>query len=76
MGLLDDFDNAQAELKGPGYLSWYERIRPDLTGEQAEALDEALRHPKYTAKAIAKVLGEWGHDVGHEKVARYRRKLR
>lgn len=76
MSLLEQFDEAQDGLKGPGYLSWYDRVVPDLTDEQRDALDQALKHPKYTAKAIAKVLADWGHDVGHEKVARHRRKLR
>lgn len=76
MSLLNEFDEAQSQLKGPGHLSWYDKIQPDLTEEQRDALEQAMRHPKYTAKAIAKVLADWGYDVGHEKVARHRRKLR
>ena len=74
MGLIDEFENAQARQKGPGYLNWYDRAVPDLTDEQIEALDQALLHPKYTAKAICEVLRDWGVDVTPENVSRLRRK--
>jgi len=75
MGLIDEFEQAQASLRGPGYRSWYELVTLELTEEQHEALDQALAHPKFTAKAISLVLADWGHDVNPDKVARHRRKL-
>jgi transposase len=75
MGLIEEFEQAQARQKGPGYSNWYERAKPDLSAEQIEALDEALRHPKFTAKAIVEVLKNWGIEVTPENVSRLRRKL-
>ena len=75
MSLLHEFEEAQESMRGPGYRSWYDIIRLELTAEQQEALDQALVHPKFTSKAISKVLADWGHDVNPDKVGRQRRKM-
>jgi hypothetical protein len=75
MGLIDEFEQAQESLRGPGYRSWYDLVTLEMSEEQREALDQALAHPKFTAKAISQVLTKWGYDVNPDKVSRHRRKL-
>jgi hypothetical protein len=72
MGLLDEFEDAQRRQKPNGIQSWYDRMTPEMTVEQREALDEALRSPRFTARAIAEVLRSWGFQVKNEQVGRYR----
>ena len=73
---IDEFEQAQARQKPTGIQSWYDRITPEMDDERREALDIALRSPRFTARAIAEVLQSWGFDVSHEKVTRYRKNVR
>lgn len=71
--MLDEFHTAQAALRGPGVLPWWQTI--NLTDEQHTKLDAALRDPSITSRAISVVLHQWGHEVNPRKVGDYRRRL-
>lgn len=73
---MADFEAAQARQKRNGVQSWYDRITPEMTEDRRESLDAALKSPKFTARAIAEVLADWGYDVPHERVTSYRKSLR
>lgn len=70
---MDPFEAEQAKLLPGNAVSWYERVAPELTGEQLEALDRALRSPAISARAIAAVLERWGYSVKEGTIASWRR---
>ena len=57
---MDEFVAAQDRLPRGNTISWYERVTPELSGDQVEALDAALASPDISARAIAVVLEGWG----------------
>jgi hypothetical protein len=43
-----------------------------LDGTQLDSLNEALATPSISPRAIATVLGRWGHSTSHQIVYRHR----
>jgi len=70
---LDEFVEAQASLKGPGAAGWWDRVLPELTGEQLESLEQAAANRSISHRAISIVLGKWGFKVSPAMVGHWRR---
>lgn len=70
---VDEFAVEQSRMRPGNAVSWYERIRPALTDEQAASLDAALRSREISARAISSVLQRWGHPVKEGTIAAWRR---
>jgi len=70
---VDEFAAEQAAITPGNAVSWYERVSPHLTDAQRSSLDEALRNPTISARAIVAVLGRWGHPVKEGTLSAWRR---
>jgi hypothetical protein len=70
---VDEFRAAQESLKGPGMPGWWDRVLPQLDAGQLERLQAAAADSTISHRAIAVVLGQWGHDVNVAKVSHWRR---
>jgi hypothetical protein len=68
---VDEFLQAQADVKKPGVPGWWETM--NLTVEQKAKLDAAAGNPAITHRAIATVLRQWGVDVNLGQVGHWRR---
>jgi len=71
--MLDEFREAQQQLKRPGVLGWWDLVLPELDDQQRESLLAAAKDRTISHRAISVVLGRWGHDVSREKVSHWRR---
>jgi hypothetical protein len=70
---VDVFREVQAGMKAPGSSGWWEQAEAELTPEQWTALLEAAAARDISHRAIAIVLGQWGHDVTVAQVGHWRR---
>jgi hypothetical protein len=68
-----EFLNAQANIRGPGTAGWWDRVIPELDDTQRESLMEAAKASQISHRAIAVVLGTWGHPVTAAQVGHWRR---
>ena len=71
--MLDEFIEAQAGLTKGGPRWWWDDV--DLTGEQRDAVLEALVRPDVSDRAVRLVLNRWGVTVSQAQVAHLRRKV-
>ena len=72
---MNEFVRAEQERRKQrgNAQSWYERVIPDLTQEQRDALDEALSDVSISARTIATVLDRWGFEVKEHTIGTWRR---
>jgi len=70
---VDEFEEAQANLKAPGMTGWWEHIIPKLTDQQAGSLRSAALSRSISHRAISIVLGQWGHTISPAQVGHWRR---
>jgi len=70
---VDEFEQAQAQSARPGTVGWWDRVMPNLTGEQVESLNRAAGNPAISHRTISVVLGNWGHEVTPAMVGHWRR---
>jgi hypothetical protein len=70
--MLDEFLNAQSGLSRGGPRWWWDDA--DLTGEQRDAVLEAVGRPDVSDRAVQMVLAKWGFKVTQAQVAHLRRK--
>lgn len=70
---MDEFREAQANLKRPGVRGWWVKVLDEVDEERAAALLAAAADPNISHKAIAVVVSGWGFPVNREKVAHWRR---
>jgi hypothetical protein len=71
--MLDEFLKVQDTLPRGGHRWWWDAV--DLTGDQKDAVVEALGRPDVSDKAVQIVLGNWGVKVSKSQVSHLRRKL-
>lgn len=71
--MLNDFEVAQQQERGPGVVGWWERVIPELDEDRRAALLEAGASPAITHRAVAKVLTNWGYPVTPAQVGHWRR---
>ena len=71
--MIEEFLEAQSQLKRPGVTGWWDRVLPELDEQQRASLIAAAKDSAISHRAICIVLGRWGHDVSREKVAHWRR---
>ena len=70
---VNEFLEAQGGLKPPGTSGWWDRVLPELSDGQRADLLEAGRSREISHRAIAVVLGKWGHTVTPAQVGHWRR---
>jgi len=70
---VDEFLAVQAGQKGPGTFGWWDRVIPELTGEQQASLEQAANNRDISHRTISIVLGRWGHKVTPAMVGHWRR---
>jgi len=70
---VDEFLAVQAEAARPGAGGWWERVIPQLTEDQVQALEQAAADRAITHRTISVVLGRWGHKVSPAMVGHWRR---
>jgi hypothetical protein len=71
--MVDEFLEAQQDLKGPGVLGWWEDVVPKLSDEQRESLLGAAGNRGISHRAIKVVLDRWGYPVTLAQVGHWRR---
>lgn len=70
--LLARFEASSTAQKGPRCT--VALVLGQLAPDDAADLEVALESPEVTAKAIARVLAEDGHNIGAQSVSRHRRR--
>lgn len=69
---MDEFQLAQANVKGPGVDGWWVQL-DTLTDGQRQSLRDAALSPNISHRAIATVLTGWGVTVSVAQVGHWRR---
>jgi hypothetical protein len=69
---VNEFEQAQANVKGPGVPGWWQQIGT-LDSSQQQSLADAARASKISHRAIATVLTGWGIPVSVAQVGHWRR---
>jgi hypothetical protein len=72
-GIVDEFLQVQQSGKQPGLTGWWDRVLPELSEEQVEALNGAALAPEISHRTISVVLGKWGFRVSPGAVGHWRR---
>ena len=73
---MDEFEQAQANLKGPGVAGWWDRVIPALDDDRRSRLLQAADNKAISHRAISIVLAGWGFDVRPNMVGHWRRNVR
>lgn len=69
---MDEFQQLEAERRF-GSPGWWHKVLPQLTDDQRQQLEAALRNDEISHTTISTVLKRWGHDVTYQQVGHYRR---
>ena len=72
---MDEFEQAQASMKGPGVSGWWDRVIPDLDDERRSSLLRAAANKSISHRAISIVLDGWGYQVRPNMVGHWRRNV-
>lgn len=73
--MIDEFLQAQSEIKKPGVTGWWVDVLDQLDDQRRESLLAAAKDRRISHRAISVVLVRWGFDVSREKVAHWRRNV-
>jgi hypothetical protein len=68
---MDEFKQAQQELRKGGRSGWWETA--DMSAEMWDSLINAARDPQISHRAITTVLNRWGVEVTLSQVGHWRR---
>jgi hypothetical protein len=63
---------AKSHQRG-GQMCGVRRVREELDGERLEKFNAAVENRAISAKAISKVLDEWGLQLGLQPIGNHRR---
>lgn len=69
-------DLTEFEAETGGRTKRIDQILDQLTPEQQDQVQAALRQPHITTSAIQRVLKRWGHEISYAALSNYRRSLR
>lgn len=70
---MDEFERAQASLRRPGVVGWWEKVLAEVDEDRRAALLKAAANPEISHRAISVVVQGWGFQVSREQVAHWRR---
>ena len=70
---MNEFREAQRQLKGPGMIGWWEDVLPRLSPEQETALRAAAADRTISHRAVKVVLERWGFPVTLAQIGHWRR---